>query len=119
MANSYEHLKIWQEGIILSSDIYLITKNFPKEEVYGLISQLRRAVISIPTNIAEGSGRSSSKDFSKFVEIAIGSLNEVESLLIISNKLGYVKNSELESYIEKIKNLGNSLGSFRRYLNKK
>jgi len=71
-----------------------VTKNFPKEEVYGLTSQMRRAVLSIPTNIVEGYARSGDKELARFLSIAIGSMAEIEYLLSFSNRLGYLKDSE-------------------------
>lgn len=119
MAQSYEHLKIWREGVELASLIYKITKKFPKSEIFGIVSQLRRAVVSIPSNIAEGSGRNSPKDFCRFIDIAIGSLNETESLLAVSLKLEYLSNEEFNELMCKIKELGNLLGGFRKYLIRK
>ncbi|MBQ0115068.1 MAG: four helix bundle protein [Bacteroidales bacterium] len=87
----YKHLEIWQRGINLTIQIYDLTKEFPSEERFGLTSQLRRAVSSIPINIAEGCGRDTLKDFAHFLQIALGSLFEVESELIIAQKLGYVR----------------------------
>lgn len=118
MAQSYENLKIWQEAIDLASLIYKTTNKFPKNELFGIISQIRRAAVSISANIAEGSGRGSKKDFCRFVDIAIGSLNETESLLAVSLKLEYVSREDFENLTEKIKNLGNLLGGFRRHLTK-
>ncbi|MEW6618975.1 MAG: four helix bundle protein [bacterium] len=92
MAKVYETLEVWQLAIDLAVKIYKVTKDFPKEEMYGLTSQIRRATISISSNIAEGSGRSSKKEYKYFVEIAMGSLNEVESLWILSYKLKMVNN---------------------------
>lgn len=83
MANTYEHLDIWKKAIDLAGGIYKVTVDFPKEEIYGLTNQICRASISISSNIAEGSGRNSAKDFLRFINIAIGSLNEVESLLFV------------------------------------
>ena len=90
MAKTYENLEAWIKGVDLAVIIYEITRNFPKEEIYGLTSQIRRSVISISSNLAEGAGRPSKKDFRRFVDIAMGSLNETESLLIVASKLGFV-----------------------------
>jgi len=79
MAKMYENLDVWKEPTNLAVQIYQVTKNFPKEEIWGITSQMRRASISISSNIAEGSGRKSKKDFKQFVHMASGSLNEVES----------------------------------------
>ena len=81
---NYKTLEAWKKSMLLVKDIYLLTKTFPKEETYGLTSQLKRAVISVPANIAEGSGRQYKKDTLQFLHIARGSLYEVETLLNIA-----------------------------------
>ena len=87
--NKFKELKVWQKSIDLVVKIYHITQSFPKEEIYGLTSQVRRAASSIPSNIAEGAGRMSSGDFKHFLNIARGSAFEVETQLIIAHKLNY------------------------------
>lgn len=84
----YTKYEVWVDGIEISVRIYEITNSFPEHEKYGITSQLRRASVSISSNIAEGCSRSSEKDFKRFVEIALGSAFEVKRQLIISNKLG-------------------------------
>ncbi len=118
MAESYKNLKIWSDAVILVSDMYSLTKKFPKEEVFGVTSQLRRAVISISSNIAEGSSRPSKKDYSRFIDISIGSLHEVESLLEIAHNLKYLSQNEYVKIGEQIRSLGILLGGFRKYLQK-
>ncbi|MDB5260693.1 MAG: four helix bundle protein [Candidatus Nomurabacteria bacterium] len=118
MAESYKNLNIWKESVDLSTYIYKLTKGFPKEEIFGITSQLRRAVVSISSNIAEGSSRPSKKDYSRFIDIAIGSLKEVESLLEVSFRLGYMSEIEYGKMIKIISGLGVSMGGFRKYLNK-
>jgi four helix bundle protein len=85
---TFEDLIIWQKGIELSKNIYLITKEFPAEERYGLANQIRRAVVSVPSNIAEGYGRRTSNDYRQFLHISLGSLYEVQTQL----KIGYELN---------------------------
>lgn len=87
---SFQDLNIWQEAHRLALEVYRITKLFPKEEIYGLISQLRRAAISIPSNIAEGMGRNTTKELLNFIYNARGSLSEVLYYLILSKDLGYI-----------------------------
>ena len=87
----FHTLKIWQRSHQLTLDVYEATRLFPTEELFGLTSQLRRAVASIPTNIAEGCGRASNKDFAHFLQIAIGSLSEVEYELLLANSLNYIE----------------------------
>jgi four helix bundle protein len=88
--NSYKDLIVWQKTLELSKEIYLLTKNFPKEEQFGLISQMRRASVSILSNIAEGSGRYFSNEWKQFCSIAYGSALELESQLILCRELGFI-----------------------------
>lgn len=88
---SHKDLKVWKESMELVVLIYAATKEFPKDELYGLTSQIRRAAISIPSNIAEGAGRNGSKEFIRFLYIALGSLSELETQLEIAIKLNYVE----------------------------
>jgi len=90
--------EVWQLGHKFCLEIYLISKEFPKEEIYGLTSQLRRAVLSIPTNISEGCGRQSEKEFKNFLNIASGSAHEVENLIIISKDLEYINKDRFKIY---------------------
>ncbi|WP_438874710.1 four helix bundle protein [Winogradskyella pelagia] len=87
---SHKDLKVWQESMDFVVKIYDITEHFPSKEAFGLTAQLRRASVSIPSNIAEGAGRKGAKEFSRFLFIALGSLSEVETQLEISQRLGYV-----------------------------
>ena len=92
--NSYKELIVWQKSIELVIQIYKVTKAFPKEEMYGLTSQMQRAAVSIPSNIAEGHERNSSKEFVQFLYISRGSLAELETQVIIAEKLGYINQEE-------------------------
>lgn len=96
--NSFRDLKIWQNGLVLVREIYLITGKFPKEEIFGLTSQMRRAAVSVPSNIAEGRARGTRKDFCQFLHIAMGSLTELETQVIISKEL--YKHLEIGKIIE-------------------
>lgn len=87
--NSYEDLLVWQKGITLVKQIYRITEHFPENEKFGLFSQMRRASVSIPSNIAEGQARRTTPDFVKFISIAEGSLAELHTQVIIAFELGY------------------------------
>jgi four helix bundle protein len=106
--NSYRDLIVWQKSMQLVKEVYLLTQNFPKEELYGLVSQVRRCAISIPSNIAEGKGRNSDKDFIRFLQISLGSLYELQTQLELSIQLGYVKDIDnllnLSIEIEKMLN---------------
>lgn len=95
-------LKIWEKGIDVCEEIYEMSKNFPDEEKYGLRSQIRRAAISIPSNIAEGAGRNSNKEFAQFLSISNGSCYEVQTQLILAKKFKYVNEMEAEKVLENL-----------------
>lgn len=92
--NNFRKLKIWNKSIELATDIYELTSQYPKSELYGLTSQIRRSVVSISSNIAEGAGRESKKEFKQFLNIAIGSSYELETQLLISANLGFISDSD-------------------------
>ena len=94
---SYKDLIVWQKSMTLTTEVYSLTKKLPKDELFGLTSQLKRAVVSIPSNIAEGNGRASKKEYSRFLSVARGSKSEVETQLLICVNLGYLQQSEIES----------------------
>jgi four helix bundle protein len=89
MANSYRELKVWQNSIDLAEKIYRLTSSFPASEIYGLVSQLRRAGVSIPSNIAEGWGRRSRKEYARFILMAAGSNDELQTQLVIAERLAF------------------------------
>ncbi len=97
--NSYKDLIIWQRGIVLVVRVYQLVKSFPQEELYALTSQIKRASISIPSNISEGYGRNTDKSFSHFLDISRGSLNELETQLIIAKELDFVVDIKLYNEI--------------------
>ena len=104
--NSHKDLKVYQEALLLVKDIYCITSHFPKEELYGLTSQMKRCVISIPSNIAEGSGRKGNAELIRFLYISLGSLSELETQLDISIMLNFTKeNKDIQNRIYFIKNM--------------
>src|SRR6478752_105162 len=88
--NNYKELKVWQKSVDLAVKRYRSTGNFPREEIYGLTSQIRRSAVSIPSNIAEGAGRNSKKDFNNFLGISNGSSCELETQLIIANRVEFL-----------------------------
>ncbi|OGR07832.1 MAG: four helix bundle protein [Deltaproteobacteria bacterium RIFOXYD12_FULL_50_9] len=92
---SYKDLVVWQKGMDLVEMVYQVTKSFPKEELYGLTNQIRRAVVSIPSNIAEGHARHSTAEYRNFLSIARGSLAEVETQLLIAERLKYIEQQQL------------------------
>ncbi len=96
----FRKLEIWKNGISIVKHVYHLTDKFPKEEKYGLKSQITRAAVSIPSNIAEGCSRNSEIEFKRFLEIALGSLFEVETQLIISQELQFLDHADIKSIIE-------------------
>lgn len=92
----FHKLKAWQKSHQLALEIYKVSQSFPKEELFGLTSQIRRAISSVPTNIAEGCGRDSNKDFAHFLQIAVGSASEVEYELLLAHDLQYINKDEYE-----------------------
>ncbi len=112
----YKKYSIWKDSHALTLSIYKLTKNYPKEEVFGLVSQLRRAMSSVPTNIAEGCGRLSDLDFRRFLIIAHGSATEVEYLLFLSLELEFISNSDYNNLNEKIITLRKQIHSLIKKL---
>jgi four helix bundle protein len=109
---NYKELKVWQKSVGLCIELYGIVKKFPENERYGLITQIQRASTSVPANIAEGWGRGSTKEYIQFLHIARGSLMELETHLIIAQKLGYidtVNSNAFQRYIEEIGKMINQL----------
>ncbi|MDE3144522.1 MAG: four helix bundle protein [Bacteroidota bacterium] len=98
----FQKLLIWQKSHALTLDVYKITKSFPKEEIFGLVSQMRRSASSIPTNIAEGSGRQTTADFKRFLVIGIGSVSELEYQFILSKDIGYISQEQFDSLSSKV-----------------
>jgi four helix bundle protein len=98
----FRNLKVWDKAHKIVLDIYSVTKMFPKAEIYGLTSQLRRAAVSIPTNIVEGSSRGSDKDFARFIQISIGSASETEYLLILCYDLKHLNENEYEKLCNEV-----------------
>jgi four helix bundle protein len=100
IARKYSDLVAWQKAMDLVSAVYLATSNFPKTEIYGLTSQLRRAAVSVPSNVAEGYGRSGRREFAHALSIALGSLAEVETQILIAERLGYLAPESRVSMVE-------------------
>jgi len=111
---SFEKLEVWQLSRRLCTDIYMLTRGFPKEEMYGLSSQIRRASVSVSSNIAEGTSRSTDKDKAHFSTLAFSSLMEVLNQLIIANDLGYLENEKLLELRKFINELGNKLNALKK-----
>ncbi|MBK6564159.1 MAG: four helix bundle protein [Saprospiraceae bacterium] len=114
---NFEKLEIWQLSKNLTVMIYNTTKDFPDSEKFGITNQLRRAAVSIPTNIAEGVNKTSEKERSRYLQIAYGSSMEVISLLLISNELNYIYSENLEKYRIIINEISNKINAYNRKLN--
>jgi len=99
---THKDLIAWQKGINLVTDVYKITRIFPKEEMFCLVNQIRRAAVSVPLNIAEGAARFSKKEFTQFLYIALGSAVELETQFIICENLGYINNTISQDFLYKI-----------------
>src|SRR2546421_584601 len=106
MGSSFKDLKVWQRSRFLAVKIYTVTKNFPKEELYGMTNQIRRAAVSIPSNIAEGHRRGSNKEFIQFLKVARGSLAEVETQVIVSGDISYLDLQTVEEINKEIEEIG-------------
>jgi four helix bundle protein len=117
--SSYRDLVVWQDGIQLAKEIYRLTVSFPKHELYGLVSQIRRCSVSIPSNIAEGHARSSTQEYLRFISIAMGSLAELETQVILSKELGYLGQENVTPILNQTDTLGKRLRSLTMSLKAK
>jgi four helix bundle protein len=108
----WQKLEVWKLSDDLAYRVYQVTKNFPKEEIYGLTSQVRRAALSVPTNVVEGYSRKGDKELSRFVNISLGSLAETKYLLYFSHRLGYFKNGQYDDLRNGYDKLGKLLWKF-------
>lgn len=115
---SYRDLLVWQKAMSLVTEVYKATRSFPKEEVYALTSQIRRAAISIPSNIAEGQGRQSRKEFLQFLAVARGSLLELETQVLIAQDLGYLTPIQTKQFSDTTTELGKMLNGLMNALNR-
>jgi four helix bundle protein len=117
VAKSYRDLKVWNLAIELTTLVYSLTAGFPKSEVYGLTSQMRRAAVSIASNIAEGSARGTKKDFKQFVMIARGSTCELQTQLLIAGRLGFAQEQRVDELVGKANEIAAMLSGLSKYLN--
>lgn len=113
---SYKDLKVWQKSMDIVDQCYVLTRKFPKSELFGLCSQIQRAAVSVPTNIAEGHGREQIGDYLRHLSIAKGSLVELETLLRIARRQGYIQQSELEPLLRETDEVGRMLTALRKKL---
>jgi len=114
--HQFKELLIWKKSRLFCVQIYSATSTFPNDEKFGIVNQLRRASVSIPSNIAEGSSRSSNKDFSRFLEVAIGSAYEIETQLTISCDLGFLNIEKLEFLTKQLEEIVKMISKFRSTL---
>ncbi len=112
----FKKLNVWAKAHAFTLSIYKVTNNFPKEEVYGLTSQIRRASASVPTNIAEGCGRKGDAELSRFLQIAFGSSCEVEYQLLLSKELKYLSDDDYQNLITQLIEIKQMLSSFLKKL---
>lgn len=114
--HNYKELTVWRRSVEIATSVYKATQNYPKHELYGLTSQIRRSAISISSNIAEGAGRNSDKDFSRFLNISYGSSFELETQLIISKELNYLDDSSFNELNHDLTEIQKMLYSFIKKL---
>ncbi|MBP9883831.1 MAG: four helix bundle protein [Chitinophagales bacterium] len=115
-ANKYQDLIVWQKAMDFAEQIYGLTKKFPAEEKYGLSSQLNRSAVSIASNIAEGAGRDSRKEFSQFLSVAFGSCFESETQILLASRFGFVKEEELQPLIEQASEIQRMITGLKKSL---
>jgi len=108
-AKNYHELIVWQDSIKLAKAVYQLTGKFPKHEIYALADQIRRAAVSVPSNIAEGQARKSPGDFRRFLHIALGSLAEVDTQLVLAHEFSYLSKEDVDSMDEQIQGLRKKL----------
>lgn len=117
--HNYRELKIWQKAIDLTEIVYTLTAGFPSDEKFGLCSQLQRAAVSVPSNIAEGASRKSQKEFNHFLSIAIGSLFEIDTQIVIAKRIGYLNQVEIEKVTNQILELIKMTRGFKKTIESK
>lgn len=119
MNRAHKKLDVWQESVSLATNIYEVTEKFPKNEIYGLTSQMRRSVVSISSNIAEGAARASSKEFSHFLNIAGGSLSELDTQLEIAHNLLFITSEQKQEIDTKIESISGKLAGLIKHVKRK
>ena len=119
MLKNYKELKVWQKAYRLCLEIYRVTRNFPREEIYGLTSQIRRAAVSVPSNIAEGYGRQTTREYIQSLYIAYGSNCELETQILLSGDLGYVEAQNFERLQREVEDIERMLKALIKSLGEK
>jgi len=115
--HNFKELRIWQDSMAIVEEIYKIIGDFPKNEQFSLVSQMNRCAVSIPSNIAEGSGRESNKDFRRFLSISSSSSFELETQLIIAIRIGFLSKDDFDRVIEKLNKVQKMIFVFRKKIN--
>ena len=110
----YRDLKVWQAAMRLAEEVYRLSAKFPKHETYGLVSQIQRSAVSLPSNIAEGHGRNSNKEFNHFLGIALGSLAELETQLILAQRFNYLTEEEVNPPLQISEEIGKMLKGLQK-----
>jgi four helix bundle protein len=110
---TFEKLEVWQKAIVFADTVYAVTKSFPADERFGLTNQMRRAAVSISSNLAEGASRISKQDFARFIEIATGSVFEVVSQSFIGHRQGFLSETDFQTLYSGAEELGKMLGGLR------
>jgi four helix bundle protein len=116
---SYRDLRVWQDSMALAASCYKLTRNFPKEELFGLTSQIRRSATSIPANIAEGHGRENTRTFIQYLRISQGSLKELETHLMLAESIGLSDGASIKPHVEQCESLGRMIRSLIRSLQRR
>lgn len=116
---NFRDLEVWQSSVLFVKKIYIITSTFPKEEKYGLVSQINRCAVSIPSNIAEGCSRTSQKDFSRFLQISLGSAFELETQIEIAKEIGFVDVTLHLEIITELNVIQKRIQSLKKYVDSK
>lgn len=112
----FKELEIWKRSRVFCSNVYDLTSKFPQSETFGLTNQLRRASVSLPSNIAEGSSRSSNKEFSRFLEITLGSAYEIETQLLIACDLNFINETEMDDLLKELQEIIKMVSKFKSTL---
>ena len=112
---THKDLEVWKKSISLVTQIYSSTQSFPKEEIYGLTNQIRRAAVSVPSNISEGAARQTNKEFIQFLYIALGSNSELETQLLIAHNLNFISNNDYENCNQQVDEIGKMLSGLISY----
>ncbi|MCK9482177.1 MAG: four helix bundle protein [Bacteroidia bacterium] len=116
MVRTHKDLEVWKVAVGFVTEVYKVTKGFPQSELFGLTNQMRRAAVSVPSNIAEGAARNTSKEFVYYLSISLGSLAELETQLMIAKNLGYINETKLSELLERLQAIRRMVLGLRRAL---